>query len=480
MALDEKRIADIVARVVANLTQERTPAGSMPATDSRPSSSGTVPTELGHGVFSSVDEAAEAARKAQSELARLDLAGRERLVEAVRAAGIANAERFARLAVDETGLGRYEHKINKNINAARFTPGTEDLTKGFNADATGTTLTQGRPYGVICSILPTTHPMSMMINHAIIMVASGNAMFACPHPRAARCTREALRTLNQAIVAAGGPANLLVAVDKVSVEIVNEVLKHPAISMVTVAGGPSVIKAALSCGKRAIAAGPGNPPVLVDETADIPKAARDIVASAMFDNNILCIAEKEVFAVADICDELMQAMVREGCYHATGEEIERITNLVVKDSHVNGDFVGKDAAVILNAAGINAPPGVQGVIMEVPFEHPLVQLEQMMPVLPVVRVADFEQGLKMAVEAEHGFGHTAQIHSRNIERIERYVQALDTTIVVVNGPSYAGLGLEGSGTFSHTVASTTGEGICTPRTFTQQRNTTICRALAQY
>jgi propionaldehyde dehydrogenase len=468
MAIDNARIAEIVAQVVANLRQ------------SAPSSSPNMDHELGHGVFATVDQAATAAAQAQKQLAKLDLASRERLIAAIRETGVAHAERFARLTIDETGLGRYEHKVQKNINAAQLTPGTEDLLRDVQTGAYGTALTQAAPYGVICSILPTTHPTPMIINQAIMMVASGNAVFCCPHPRAAACTREALRTVNQAIVAAGGPANLLVAVDKVSVEIVNEVMAHPAISLVTVAGGPGVVKAALTSGKRAIAAGPGNPPVLVDETADIVKAAQDIVAGATFDNNILCIAEKVIFAVAEICDQLMEQMEQAGCVRLRGSDIEKVTTLVVKDNHINGEFVGKDAAAILRAAGIEASQQTLGAIMEVSAEHPLVFLEQMMPILPVVRVEDFSEGLQLAIQAEQGFGHTGQIHSQRLERIDQYIRALNTTIVVVNGPSYAGLGIEGTGLFTHTVASTTGEGICTPRTFTRQRNATVCNALAQY
>lgn len=486
MTLDEKRIADIVAQVVANLRKDGAPESgrtAVPPADASPPSHelrAKDSSDLGFGVYRTVDEAAKAAAGSQEQLAQLDLASREQLVRAIREVGIANAEHFARITMEETGLGRYDHKVQKNINAAKLTPGTEDLLKELHSGAEGVTLTQGAPYGVVCSILPTTHPTPMIINQAIIMVASGNALFACPHPRAAKSTREALRTVNKAIAAAGGPPAVLVAVDKVSVEIVNEVMAHPEVKLVTVAGGPSVVRAALTSGKRAIAAGPGNPPVLVDETADVTKAARDIVAGATFDNNILCIAEKEVFAVASIYDDLVREMEKAGAYRLEGEAVDKLTRLVVKDGQINGAFVGKDAAVILKAIGIELAGGKpEGILIEVPFEHPLVQLEQMMPILPVVRVRDFAEGLELAARAEQGFGHTSQIHSRNLERINSYVSALNTTIVVVNGPSFNGLSTTGTSVFSHTVASTTGEGICTPRTFTRQRNTTMSGVLAQ-
>ncbi len=462
MQIDEGRIATIVEQVLRQLRE----------------TSGDLAQESSEdGIFTSVDAAAKAAWAAQKQLVDLPLATRERIIEAIREAGIANAQHFAGQTVDETGLGCYEHKVQKNINAARLSPGIEDLAPQVQSGDHSLTITQRIPFGLIVSITPTTHPTPFVINHAIIMLAGGNTVFFCPHPRAQRCSREAIQILNRAIVAAGGPRNCLVAVDQATLDVVNQACQHPLVAMVTAAGGPGVVKAALTCGKKAVAAGAANPPVLVDETADIPKAAQDILRGAWFDNNVLCISEKTVFAVEAIADRLVLEMQKHGAYLLKGHEAQQVTQLVIKDGHVVGDWVGKDGAAILKAAGINPPSGTKGSIMQVAFEHPLVKIEQMLPVLPIVTVKDFSEGQRLAFAAEQGFGHTAIIHSRDVERIAVFARKMSTTIVVANAPSFASLGIEGNSSFAHTIASPTGEGICGPRTYTRQHNVTIAGGL---
>ncbi|NMB46776.1 MAG: aldehyde dehydrogenase family protein, partial [Firmicutes bacterium] len=268
-----------------------------------------------------------------------------------------------------------------------------------------------------------------------------------------------------------------VAVNEATLDVVNEVSRHPLVGMVTAAGGPGVVKAALSCGKKAVAAGAANPPVLVDETADIPRAAQDILRGAWFDNNLLCISEKTVFAVRSVVAELVAEMQKHGAYLLSAAEAEQVTRLVTKDGHVVGDWVGKDGVEILRAAGITPPPGTEGAIMQVGFDHPLVKIEQMLPVLPIVSVESFAEGLELAVETEQGFGHTGIIHSQDVDRIALFAQKLSTTIVVANAPSFSSLGIEGNSSFAHTIASPTGEGICGPRTYTRQHNITIAGGL---
>ncbi len=462
MQVDEERIAIIVEEVVRQLRE----------------ANGTSAVAKGqNGIFTDVDEAARAAATAQKQLMAMSLHDRRKIIDAIRATGVANAQHFAGLTVDETGLGRYEHKVQKNINAARLSPGMEDLGQEVQGDDHGITITRRAPYGLIVSITPTTHPTPFVINHAIIMLAGGNTVFFCPHPRAQHCSREAIQVLNRAIVAAGGPANCLVAVNEATLDVVNAACRHPLVAMVTAAGGPGVVKAALSCGKKAVAAGAANPPVVVDETADIAQAAKDILRGSWFDNNVLCIGEKTVFAVGSVMAQLTREMQKHGAYLLTATEAERVTQLIIKDGHIVGDWVGKDGAVILKAAGITPPPGTEGAIMVVAYDHPLVKIEQMMPVLPIVTVDDFSQGLRLALECEQDFGHTAIIHSRDVERISLFTRTMQTTIVVANGPSFASLGIEGAANFAHTIASPTGEGICGPRTFTRQQNLTMAGGL---
>jgi len=474
MAIDEQRIAKIVQRVIENLNNHDEDGASTPAR----SSAATDQGKGDWGVFKTVDEAMKATAAAQKQLAGFGLDKRKKLIDAIRDVAIERAEEFARWIHDETRLGRYEDKVQKQINAARLSPGVEELRSDLQSNQNGVAITERGPYGVIVAIMPTTHPIPVLINNAIIMLAGGNTVFSCPHPRAENCTRRAMQIFNQAIVKAGGPENCLVALDRVSLDLVDEACKHPTAELIAAAGGPAVIEAALSSGKKAVAAGPGNPPVLVDETADIEKAGTDIVAGHSFDNNILCIAEKTCFVVDSVADSLIKAMQGAGAYLLAEERVQALTQLVTEDGHVNRDFVGQNASVILKELGITAGDDVPAIIMEVDVDNPLVNIEQMMPVLPVVRVPNFATGLEASVRSEQGFHHSAMIHSTNINRISAFNRQMGTVIVVVNAPSFAGLGVDGIGVFGHTIASPTGDGICTPTTFTRQRNLSVCGGLS--
>jgi propionaldehyde dehydrogenase len=302
------------------------------------------------------------------------------------------------------------------------------------------------------------------------MVAAGNSVVFCPHPGAKRCTLQAMIYLNEAILTAKGPRNLLTAVDEPTLRVVVQAMKSPEVDLICATGGAGVVRAALEANKKAIVAGPGNPPVIVDETADLDKAARDIIEGAAFDNNIPCVAEKIIVAVDAVADSLLRAMRNKGAYQVTGSDITRLTNLVIADGEVNKAYIGKDATVILDAIGVRASDDTRLITLETERDHPLVQHEQLMPVLPLVRVRDFERAVEVALEVEHGFGHTAVIHSRNTAHITRYARVAGTTIFVANAPSYAWVGLEGEGFPSLTVAGSSGEGITSARSFVQMRH----------
>lgn len=459
MELDERRVTAIVAEVVRQLKDRGATLGR---------ETGTM------GVFGTVDAALSAAAEAQRALSGLGQMRRAALVAALRAAGEAQAEVLARTAHEVTGMGRVTDKIQKNLNAARLSPGVEDLTVAARAGDQGLMVEEYTPFGVIVDVTPATHPTAMIINHAIIFVAGGNAAFIAPHPRAQAASLAAVRALNAAVVKAGGPPNILTAVAEGTMETVGAAMKHPLTRLVTAAGGPSVVKAALTSGKKAIVAGPGNPPVVVDETADVQAAARAILDGATFDNNLLCIAEKAVFVVNDVADSLIRGMVGAGGQALDAAEAAAVTRLVVKDGHINGDFVGQEADLILRTAGVTPRPGVRGGLMVVDEDHPLVRLEQLMPILPVVRVPDFTAALEAACRAEQGCGHTALIHSRDAGRVSQFGRRLNTTIVVANASSGAVLGVGGPGVFGHTIASAvSGEGVCTPRSFCRRRVTVV-------
>ncbi|MCC5467554.1 aldehyde dehydrogenase family protein [Pelosinus baikalensis] len=453
-----------------------------------------APAGYGDGIFETVDEAVAAARKAYQELKTLSLEKREVLIKAMRDVAYENATILAQMAVDESGMGRVSDKIIKNQVAALKTPGTEDLTTQAWSGDNGLTLIEMGPYGVIGAITPTTNPTETVICNGIGMIAAGNTVFFNPHPTAKNTSIKIITLLNQAIVKAGGPNNLLTSVANPSIKAANEMMKHPGINMLVATGGPGVVKAVLSSGKKAIGAGAGNPPVIVDETADIEKAARDIVAGCSFDNNLPCIAEKEVIAIGSIADRLITYMQKYGAYLISGSNIDRLLDVIMtvqeekiaegctdkpKRSYgINKDYVGKDAKYLLSKIGIDVPDSVRVVLCETPADHPFVIEELMMPVLPVVQVKDIDEAIEVAVRVEHGNRHTAAMHSKNVDHLTRFARAVETTIFVKNAPSYAGIGVGGEGFTSFTLAGPTGEGITSPRSFTRQRRCVLVDAFS--
>nr|WP_320148175.1 aldehyde dehydrogenase family protein [uncultured Anaeromusa sp.] len=468
MVVDQALIAKITAEIVASLQ------------DGEGSSK-----QVQDGIFDTVDEAVDAARKAYKELKSFSRMEREKFVQAIRDAAYTNAATMAEMAVWESGMGRVSDKILKNQLAATKSPGTEDLKPVAWTGDDGLTLLEMGPYGVIGSITPTTNPTETIICNGIGMIAAGNAIFFSPHPTAKNTSLWTIRLFNEAVVKAGGPANLMTSVANPSIEAANAMMKHPDINMLVATGGPGVVKAVLSSGKKAIGAGAGNPPVVVDETADIPKAAKDIVNGCSFDNNLPCIAEKEVIAVGSIADQLMMYMQRNGAYLINKEQREALKEVIMtakegkiaegctgpanKVYGINKDYVGKSAQYILDKIGINVPDTIKVVLCEAPADHPFVVEELMMPVLPVVSVKDIDAAIALAVKVEHGNRHTAIMHSKNVDNLTQMAKAIETTIFVKNAPSYAGIGVGGEGYTTFTIAGPTGEGLTSAKSFTRQR-----------
>ncbi len=435
----------------------------------------------GDGIFDDMNAAVAAAVEAQRSYLLCSLADRRRFIDGIRAAVLQeeNLKRLAADAVEETGIGRYDHKLIKNRLAAEKTPGIEDLVTDAESGDNGLMLVEYSPYGVIGAITPTTNPTETIICNAIGMLAAGNSVVFSPHPRATQVSLFLVRLINRALAELGAPANLVVTVSRPSIENTNAMMAHPKIQMLVATGGPGIVKAVLSTGKKAIGAGAGNPPVVVDETADIEKAARDIVAGASFDNNVLCFAEKEIIAVASIADRLLAGMRRSGAHQVTDPEIIRRLErrvLTEKGGPVT-ECVGKSAAWLLAEVGITVGPEIQLIVMEVGKDHPFVQEELMMPILPLVRVPDVDTAIDVAVEVEHGRRHTAVMHSTNVAKLTRMAKLIQTTIFVKNGPSYAGDGNGGPGYPTFTIAGPTGEGLTSPRSFARRRRCVLVDAL---
>jgi len=460
VAIDEAQVEKIVREVVNNLfasvgqsTLKTTPVSYLSS----------------NGLFDSIEDAIKAAKQAQAKFIQQGRAIRYKIVDNIRKASLENKERLARMAVEETKMGRIEDKIVKNEVAALYTPGPEYLEVKTYSDDNGTLTIQGAPFGVIGAITPMTNPVPTIINNTICMISAGNSVVYLPHPSAHNCTIEIFKIVHNAIVSAGGPPNLITAASQSKIENAAAVFKSPDIDLIVVTGGPGIVRLAMKSGKRVMGAGPGNPPVVVDDTADVKKAARDIIKGASFDNNILCNEEKVCIVQRSVLNSLLDAFSKENAIVLNEAQAQKVLNLVVKDGEIVKSYMGKDCSVILKDAGIDVSSDVRLAVFVTTKDNPMVVHEQLMPILPIVAVDSFDEAVKLAVEVEHNFKHTAIIHSNNIDRITRFAQEINTTFVVVNGPSQALAGDIYKGGTTWTIAGATGEGVTTPQTFTRER-----------
>lgn len=476
-ALDESLVRSVVEEVVRAFG--RAAASGSPAIHSH---------GRRWGVFPDAPSAVAAAQAAFEQLCIKGVAARAKVVEIVKTLSTQNAEAWGRFEYEETKIGRLEHKIEK-LQIVKLVPGVEWLRPDAHSGDHGITLEEFTPYGVVGAILPVTHSIPTLSGNIINIVAAGNAVVFNPHPGGARSAALAVRAYNEAIHAAIGIENLVCTVEQPSLESFDALCKDPAVRVLCVTGGPGVVNAAMKSGKRAICAGPGNPPVLVDGTGCLDKAARDIIQGAAFDNNLLCIGEKEVFVLDSVADRFMAALTKAGAKQLNSTQLDRLTAAAFTNkpdaggcSHpvLNRALVGVDATVLAKHAGTDAPAGTPLLFAETSADHAFVVEEQMMPMLPIVRVPSVEAGITAAVRAEHGYKHSAIIHSHDIAHMSAMARALDTTLFVKNGPSVAGLGLGGEGYLSYSIATTTGEGITNPRTFTRTRRCVMVDQLRIY
>lgn len=439
-------------------------------------------TTVHHGVVAGsgpaetaeVDALVAAADRAFRSYRECSLAQRRAFIDAVRqcASQQEALDHMASATVAETGMGNADHKVLKNFYAATRTPGLDDLVVEAHQGDDGLTTLEYAPYGVIGAITPTTNPTETIICNTIGMLAAGNTVVFSPHPRARRISTWLVERLNAALVAAGAPDNLVTVITAPDQQTTARLLSHPRIAMLVATGGPQIVSMVLHSGKKAIGAGSGNPPVVVDETADLVKAARDIVQGASFDNNLPCTAEKEIIVVASALPGLVDALVAEGTQVVSEpDEVRRLHELLLDPSGTRPDtrWVGQDAATILRAAGITPRPATRLVTTVTTPEDPFVQVEMLMPVVPIVPVTDHLTAIDLAVEVEHGHRHTAVMHSSDVSRLDLMARRIQTTIFVKNGPSFAGIGINGEGFATFTIAGPTGEGLTSARSFARRR-----------
>lgn len=471
----EAQIEEVVASVLKGLAKDM-PVATAPTVAYSSTSYEGRPLI---GVYEDMKDAIDAAIAGYKAVRAMSLQERERVIGIIRDLTRKEAPVMAKLGVAETKMGRVDHKTAKHILVADKTPGTSDIVSMAKTGDYGLTLTEMAPFGVVGSITPSTNPSETVICNSIGMIAAGNGVVFNPHPGAIATSNYAVDLINRASALAGGPRVLVASVAKPTLESADVMYKHPAVKLLVCTGGPGVVKSVLSSGKKAIGAGAGNPPVIVDDTADIKKAGKDIIDGCTFDNNLPCIAEKEVFVFNNVADELIAAMKENGAYQITAQQAEKLASIVLVEKKnpktgltskiVNRDCVGRDAAVLLEKIGVRVGPEVRCIIAECPFAHDFVQHELMMPILPIVRVPDIDVAIDLAVKAEHGNRHTAHMHSKNIDHLTRFARAVETTIFVKNAPSYAGIGFGGEGHTTFTIAGPTGEGITSARSFTRAR-----------
>ncbi len=495
-AVNETLIRDVVADVLARLGGVPAAAKAAPPqaaqADCGCNGKGLAasPGARGKfGVFADANEACAAAHESFLQLQKGGIAARVKIVEIVKAMAEANAEVWGKLELDETKIGRLDHKIEK-LKIIKLVPGVEWLRPDARSGDHGITLEEYTPFGVVGAVTPSTHSIPTLSGNIVNICAAGNAVVFNPHPSAARCAAVAVRAYNEAIFRETGIENIATIIEKPSMESFNTMCKHEAVRILLVTGGPGVVKAAMQTGKRAICAGPGNPPVYVDDTACMKRAAKAIIQGASYDNNLLCIGEKEIFALESIADKLMEQMSLNGAVKLTNAQLDALTKAAFTitpgqgggcgHAAVNKDFIGKDPIVLARAAGVNIPAGTQLLFAETGADHPFVVEEQMRPFVPITRVRTLEEGVARALEAEHGYKHTSIIHSHDLEALTAMGRSLDTTLFIKNGPCMAGLGLGGEGYLSFSIATPTGEGVSNPRTFTRVRRCVLVDNLRIY
>ena len=482
--MNQTLVSDVVSEVMRRLNRPAK-AGEGAATNTitpaTRSHSTSTPTGQ-YGVLASVDEAVTAAADSQAKLVKLPLADRDGIVKLIKQIAKTNANEWGKIEFDETKIGRLDHKIEK-LQILELVPGVEFLKTNATTGGNGMCLEEFAPFGVIGVVAPVTHSVPTLSANAINMIASGNSLVANAHPSGAKCAAMAIREYNKAVAAKFGIDSLICCVTPPTLQTAEELFHHKNVNLLVVTGGPAVARAALASRKRAIVAGPGNPPVVVDETACIQNAATSIIKGAAYDNNLLCIGEKQVFCVASVFDKLIAAMEMNGAFVLNARQIDALTKAALpvdpKDGkhHVAKDFVGRDPSVLAEAAGVKVPPTTQLLIGETNFDHPFVQEEQMMPFVPLVKVANVAEAMEKALASEHGYRHTALIHSQHLPTITKFGRMANTTLFVVNGPSMSGLGLGGEGYLSYSIATPTGEGITNPLTFTRYRRVMITGSL---
>jgi propionaldehyde dehydrogenase len=460
MNLDKKQIKNIVEKVIQELSsgdQSTSSADSANSSD---------------GVFQEMEDAIQAAVVAHHQLVQVPLATREKIIQAIRDVGWTHREEYGRMELEETDLGAVSGTVLK-LETACGVPGIEDLSSEVFTGDLGVTINERIPVGVIASVNAITNAAPSIIHNGIMMLAAGNSVVHNPHPKTKIISARVVRDVNQAIVKAGGPPNCMTTVAAPDIPAAQYLMTHPKINMIAVTGGHRVVEFATKTGKRVMAGGPGNPPVVVDETADLDHAAQCIIRGASLSNCTPCSSEKEIFVVDSAADRLKELLIKYGAYELGIDQGKALVKEIFmeifegrKPSVINMEYIGKPPNVILKRAiGLDIPPETKIAILETDKEHPLIWTEQIMPILPFVRCRDAKEAMTMGVAAEQGLRHTIVFHSNDLQNLAYMSSIADASQFVKNASSIGGIGVEGEG-FKSLHISTGGEGLSRPRMFT--------------
>ncbi len=434
MQVDEALIRNVVEEVISRLGNGA-PAGRIGAE-----------YRGRFGLFTDANEAVAAAREAFEQLSRRTIEDRKRIIGHIRRIAIDQCVELGTMEMNETKIGRLEHKIEKLKTLGERSPGVEFLHSEVYSGDRGLAVIEHAPFGVIGAITPVTHSLPTITGNAVSMIAAGNTLVVNPHPSGKRVAAEGVRRYNEAIHRDTGIDNLICLITEPTLQTADALFKHPGINLICVTGGPGVARAAMAQPKRAIVAGPGNPPVVVDETADLDRAARCIIQGAP--TTTTCWHRRE--AGVRRGEGLRRDDGRHGAAGAVrlnAAEVAAFTKAAIttvgegehKHDVPHRDFLGQDAAKLAAGIGKTIPQSVELIFGETDESNPFVPVEQMMPFLPFVRARNIDHAIEMAVRSEHGFRHTAIIHSHDVTNMTKMGKAVDTTLFVKNGASMAGL-----------------------------------------
>ncbi len=439
-----------------------------------------------HGVFEKIEDAIDAAyetqRKLESDFTTED---RQKFIDNVKTEALKVVNQETIKEFEETGYGRLDQKLMKNYGSIADNPGVEDLKHKVMASGKGVTIDFAAPYGTVGALTPVTNGLVTVVCNTLSMLAAGNTIVFNAHPAGKESAAKACDLVNRAIIDAGGPDNVCTMIADPTYETLDVIMASDKIKLLIGTGGEGMVAKLMSSSKKVIAAGPGNPPAVVDETADVKQAAQVLYAQVPFENNMLCITEKEAFVVESVYDEFVDALKECGARVLTDDEAQKVIDLCIAPNAEgklmpNKRYVGKDANVILKAAGVEVDESVDlqlAVILTDDTDHPYVLCEQMMPIFPVCKVKDWDEAVAAAVKAENGCHHSACVWTASLERATALGKALGCTVFAMNGPTVGATGMMGTGYGSPTIAVSTGEGFTTPNTFTRLRRFAMCQGL---